>query len=111
MMFRPTDLPCPVAPAMSKWGILDRSVTKTSFDIVLPKTRGNSKSDFKNFSVVITDFALTISGFLLGTSIPMVPFPGIGAIIRMPKAERLSAISSSRFLILDIFTPASGTIS
>ena len=24
--------------------------------------------------------------FLLGTSIPIVPFPGIGAIIRIPKA-------------------------
>ena len=41
----------------------------------------------------------------------MVPFPGIGAIILIPKAERLNAISSSKFLIFDIFTPASGTIS
>ena len=49
--------------------------------------------------------------FLLGTSIPIVPFPGIGAIIRIPRAERDKAISSSKFLILEILTPASGTIS
>ena len=41
----------------------------------------------------------------------MVPLPGIGAIIRIPRAERDSAISSSRFFILEIRTPASGIIS
>ncbi len=50
-------------------------------------------------------------GFLFGTSIPIVPFPGIGAIIRIPKAESDKAISSSKLLILEIRTPASGTIS
>ncbi len=49
--------------------------------------------------------------FLLGTSIPIVPFPGIGAMIRIPNAESDKAISSSRFLILEIRIPASGTIS
>ena len=48
---------------------------------------------------------------LFGTSIPIVPLPGIGAMIRIPRAERLSAISSSRFLILEIRTPGAGTIS
>jgi hypothetical protein len=47
----------------------------------------------------------------LGTSIPIVPFPGIGAIILIPKADNDRAISSSRLLILDILIPASGTIS
>ena len=41
----------------------------------------------------------------------MVPFPGIGAMIRIPKADNDKAISSSRFLIFEIRTPASGTIS
>ena len=41
----------------------------------------------------------------------MVPFPGIGAMIRMPKAANDKAMSSSKFLILEIRTPASGTIS
>ncbi len=42
---------------------------------------------------------------------PMVPLPGIGAIIRIPSAAKLSAISSSKFLIFEILIPASGIIS
>ena len=53
----------------------------------------------------------TILGFWLGTSIPIVPFPGMGAMIRIPRAARDKAISSSRFLIFEIRIPASGTIS
>ena len=49
--------------------------------------------------------------FLFGTSIPIVPFPGIGAIILIPSAESDRAISSSRFFIFDILIPASGIIS
>ena len=50
-------------------------------------------------------------GLLFGTSIPTVPFPGIGAIILIPSAESDKAISSSKFLILEILIPAAGTIS
>jgi len=49
--------------------------------------------------------------FVFGTSIPIVPFPGIGAIILIPNAAKDRAISSSKFLILEIRIPASGTIS
>ena len=42
---------------------------------------------------------------------PIVPFPGIGAIILIPRAESDKAISSSRFFIFEILTPASGIIS
>ncbi|MPM68553.1 hypothetical protein SDC9_115486 [bioreactor metagenome] len=59
----------------------------------------------------MTDCMDTICGSLFGTSIPTVPFPGIGAMIRIPNAERLKAISSSKFLIREILTPACGTIS
>jgi len=48
---------------------------------------------------------------LFGTSIPIVPLPGIGAIILIPNAESDKAISSSKFFILEILIPASGTIS
>ena len=54
---------------------------------------------------------LTIWGLRLGTSIPMVPRPGMGAMMRMPNALRLKAMSSSKLLIFEIRTPASGTIS
>ena len=53
----------------------------------------------------------TVVDFLFGTSIPIVPFPGIGAIILIPNADKESAISSSKFLIFEIRIPASGTIS
>ena len=50
-------------------------------------------------------------GFALGTSMPMVPFPGIGAMILIPMAARLRAISSSKFFILDMRMPCAGVIS
>ena len=50
-------------------------------------------------------------GLLFGTSIPMVPFPGRGAIIRIPKAAKLRAISFSKPFIFEIRTPGAGTIS
>ena len=54
---------------------------------------------------------LTIWGRLLGTSMPMVPLPGIGAMMRMPRAERLIDILSSRLRMREIWIPAAGTIS
>ena len=79
--------------------------------MVLPNTTGRSYFDSWNLRVATTDCIETICGSLLGTSIPIVPLPGIGAMIRMPKAERLKAMSSSKFLILAIRTPVSGTTS
>jgi hypothetical protein len=72
---------------------------------------GSSLSVLAKPGVENTDLMLTISRFLFGTSIPIVPLPGIGAMIRMPNADKLSAISSSRFLMREILMPASGTIS
>ena len=109
--FKPTDFPCPVAPAISKWGILAKSKTKVSLLMVFPIATGNSISDFWNFSEEITECIETTVGFLLGTSIPIVPFPGMGAIILIPSAESDNAISSSKFFIFEILTPASGIIS
>src|SRR5690606_11037558 len=108
---RPTDFPWPVAPAMSRWGILARSTTKVSLLIVLPKAMGSSISAFWNLLEAMTDRMDTTVAFLLGTSIPTVPLPGMGAMILMPNAASESAMSSSRFLILEILIPASGTIS
>ena len=53
----------------------------------------------------------TIRGLAFGTSIPIVPFPGIVAMIRIPKTERLRALSSSRLRIFEIRTPSAGVIS
>ena len=79
--------------------------------MVLPKAKGNSifvSLNFFEFKILSID---TICGFLLGTSIPIVPFPGMGAIMRMPNAERLRAISSSKLRIFEMRTPSAGVIS
>src|SRR5690606_7439866 len=76
-----------------------------------PRAIGSSISAFLNLGDAITERMETMVAFMFGTSIPMVPFPGIGAIIRLPRAERERAISSSRLLIFEILIPASGMIS
>ena len=111
MALIPTDFPCPVAPATNKWGILVKSATRVSLLIVFPRANGNSISASWNFLELIKAFIETIFLFLFGTSIPIVPFPGIGAIILMPRADNDKAMSSSKLLIFDILIPASGTIS
>ena len=77
----------------------------------MPIAIGSEKLFFKNFSEESRVFILTSVFLALGTSIPMVPFPGMGAMIRIPSAARLNAMSSSRFFILEIRTPAAGMIS
>ena len=111
MAFRPTDFPCPVAPATSRWGALARSNINTSFVIVLPSAHGSSIVDSWNFFEFRIDSIDTIEGFAFGTSIPMVPLPGIGAMIRIPRAERLRAISSSSERTFEIRTPGASVIS
>ena len=111
MAFSPTDFPCPVAPATKRCGIFVKSKTKVSLVMVLPITIGNSPSKCWNLSEAINERMLTISGLEFGTSIPIVPFPGIGAMMRIPNADKLSAMSSSKFLIFEMRTPGAGTIS
>ncbi len=94
---------------MSMCGILARSKTYVSFEIVLPMAMGRAASLFWNLSLAISARMDTTSGFELGTSMPMVPLPGMGAIMRIPNAARLNAMSSSRFLILEMRTPGAGT--
>ena len=79
--------------------------------MVRPKATGRAYLDSWNFLEAITPRMETISGFWLGTSMPIVPAPGIGAIMRIPNAAKLKAMSSSRFLILEILIPGAGTIS
>ena len=79
--------------------------------MVFPKAIGSSISAFWKLTELMTDRIGTMAGCLLGTSIPTVPFPGIGAMIRIPKAAKESAMSSSKLLILEIRTPGAGAIS
>ena len=109
--FSPTDFPIPVAPATSICGIFVRSAMNTSFDMVHPIAIGNLYLHSWNFFDSIIERIDTVCLSLLGTSIPMVPLPGIGAIIRIPNAARLRAMSSSNTLIFEILTPSAGIIS
>ena len=43
--FRPTDLPVPVAPAISRWGMVARSATTGSPWMVLPSARVSFDDD------------------------------------------------------------------
>ena len=95
MALSPTDLPWPVAPATRRGGVLAKSNTSVSFEIFLPSATGSSYSDSWNFLDLMTEFIETTCGFELGTSMPMEPRPGSGAMMRMPSACRLRAISFS----------------
>jgi len=111
MAFNPTDLPCPVAPATSMWGAFARSTMKTSLVMVFPKATGSSNVVSWNFLLFNIELIDTMRGLAFGTSIPMVPLPGIGAMIRMPSAERLRAMSSSKLRMRLMRTPSAGVIS
>ncbi len=79
--------------------------------MVFPNTIGSSNFDSWNFLDDRTECMETIFGSAFGTSIPTVPLPGIGAIMRMPVAAKLSIISYSRLRIRDTRIPSFGTIS
>ena len=83
----------------------------TSLVMVLPTAQGRSIVDSWNFLESRMERMDTVAGLALGTSIPMVPLPGMGAMIRMPSAESDRAISSSRLRILEMRTPGAGVIS
>ena len=53
----------------------------------------------------------TVCGVEFGTSIPIVPRPGMGAMIRTPSLLRLMAISSSIVLMRETLIPDSGMTS
>ena len=79
--------------------------------MVLPNAQGSSMVVSWNFLELRIDSIDTILGLALGTSIPMVPLPGIGAMIRMPSADKDNAISSSRLRMREMRTPGAGVIS
>ena len=93
------------------WGALARSTMNTSLVMVFPSATGKSNVVSWNFLLVRMELMGTMCGFAFGTSIPMVPLPGIGAMMRIPNAERLRAMSSSRLRIFEIRTPSAGVIS
>ena len=103
-----TDLPMPVAPAISKCGIFLISIIMGSPATLRPRHVVMRLLLFLNSSVEMSERRYTVSGCLLGTSIPTAALPGIGASMRTPPVARLRAISSTRFAIERTRMPASG---
>ena len=103
-----TDLPEPVEPAISRWGIFAKSVRVTCPAISRPRVTVSLLFAKRKLLDSTSSRIFTTLTTLLGTSMPTAAFPGIGASIRTPDAAKFRAISSARFVILLIFTPAAG---
>ena len=55
IVFKHTDLPDPVVPAIKRWGILARFNVEISPEVVFPIANVSSPSDSANFSEFIID--------------------------------------------------------
>ena len=101
-----TDLPEPVAPATSKWGVFFKSKTIGLPSESLPNAISILLLSIPNVNddSWTTDFIPTISLLLCGISIPTTFFPGTGAWILNDLAARANLILSSRFVIFVILT-------
>ena len=103
-----TDLPEPVAPAISPCGILPMSATIALPPMSLPKATVSLLFADENAGDSSIPRTPTTALALFGTSIPTAALFGIGASILTPAVARFKAISSARFVSLLIFTPAEG---
>ena len=106
-----TDLPCPVAPAISRCGIRVRSPTIAWPETSLPIARASFRLLSWKPGEPTTSRSVTRLADLLGTSTPTADLPGIGASIRSGEAARASARSLWRLTIRRTATPSAGWIS
>jgi len=106
-----TDLPEPVAPAISRWGILARSETSGLPDTSLPRAMGISAFNEAQSSLSISSRIPTGVGFWFGTSTPTAALPGIGARMRTDWARMPRAMFLSSPDIFSTRTPGAGTTS
>ena len=109
MVLRPTLLPLPVEPAMSRCGIAARSETTGLPVVSLPRARGSRLLASTNSAEtrISRRYTVAVSGF--GTSTATVPRPGIGPMMRTAAAFMARARSSERFTTWLTLTPAAGS--
>ena len=103
-----TDLPEPVVPAISRWGIFATSQYTASPEISRPRPTDSIDRCLPNSGVSISSRIDTPLFTELGTSMPTAALPGMGASIRTWVAAKFRAISSDKLVILEIRTPAAG---
>ena len=108
MLFTHTDLPLPVLPAMSRWGILHRSVTCATPAMSLPRAMPSGEVMRRKLWLSKMLRMETAVFLWLGTSMPTAGLPGMGASIRTSATARFRAISSASEVMRLIFTPAMG---
>ena len=111
MALTPTDLPDPVVPATSRWGILPRSATTGSPEMSWPSARVRGERDWSKAREDSTSRKFTISRSSLGISIPTTDLPGITSTTRTLITASERARSLARLDIRDTLIPAAGWIS
>ena len=111
MLLTHTDLPLPVLPAISRWGILHRSATWATPAMSLPRAMVRGLVIWRKLWLSKMLRMLTEARLRLGTSMPTAGLPGMGASIRMSATARLRARSSARDVMRLILTPAMGCTS
>ena len=111
MEFMHTDLPEPVVPAISRWGILAMLPTIELPSMLLPNATEVLDFALANSGESMTSRRETVVTARFGTSMPTTEiFPGTAA-IRTPDAPRLRAISSAQPVTLLSRTPLSSSTS
>jgi len=110
MVLIPTDLPEPVVPAISKWGMVERSATTGSPPIFLPKARASFDEVFSYSGAAKSSRKNTVSRWELGNSIPITLRPGTTA-TRADTALMERAISSASPITREDLMPAAGSSS
>ena len=106
-----TLFPDPVAPATRRCGILARSATRGSPEMVFPSAMARRASDLRNSEDSRISRRYTVSRSLLAISTPTTDLPGTGAWIRMPSALMILARSSVSVTMRLTFTPDAGSTS
>ena len=106
-----TDLPDPVAPAISRCGVCARSTIWHSPEIPCPRPIGSLVDAARKSLCSRRVRKPTMARERLGTSMPTACLPGIGATMRTREAASCSAMLSARLTIEESFTPAAGRIS
>ena len=103
-----TDLPEPVCPAISTWGIFAMSATMYLPELSLPRPTAIFEGCRRASAHSNTSRRRTISTLSLGISTPTAALPGIGASMRTDMAARRMAISSESAVMRLTFTPGAG---
>ena len=111
MVLMQTDLPEPVAPAISRWGILARSQTMGVPAMSLPSATTRGLLALRMGSDSSTSRRVTVARCLLGTSTPTRDLPGMGASMRTDLTSMFMAMLRFRSVTLETLMPAASSSS